>query len=349
MNSGRHKDIDQRFLLLLEKKMTGKANLIELAELDSMANADPEIQYVVETVYQLWKKQLPRLTNAVIQKVANEEVPIQQHRKRYALLPANQHRYRASIPPKKLTWFKNNVMIKSYLKIAIRNLQKQRVIALINVLGLSVGIACFILLLLFSANEFSFDKFHKNAADIYRAYVWNDSWNGQPEIGYTDFSGPNPISMGEAMKKNLPGITDYVRIQLPWGENLIRTDKTTTRVSLSFADPSFFSVFTFPLKYGSVSSALHNLNDIVLTESRAKQLFGNDDAIGKIIQIQVGTAFLPFTVRAVAQDMPSNSTVRFDVLGNYQFAVSNNDKFTIGNNWHPTVRETFVQLNHGDN
>ena len=81
-------------------------------------------------------------------------------------------------------------MFKNYFKIALRNLQKQKVFALINVFGLSIGIACFTLLLLYAANEFSFDKFHKNAANIYRPYVLDNTLNGQPGVGNTDYSGP---------------------------------------------------------------------------------------------------------------------------------------------------------------
>jgi len=114
-------------------------------------------------------------------------------------------------------------MIRNYLKIALRNLQKQKVITFINVFGLSAGIACFVLLLLFSANELSFDKFHKNGADVYRLYVWNEAMAGNPAIGYTDYSGPTPMPIGDAMKRDLPGVKNVVRLQLPWGENLVRT------------------------------------------------------------------------------------------------------------------------------
>jgi putative ABC transport system permease protein len=236
-------------------------------------------------------------------------------------------------------------MIRNYLKIAIRNLQKQRVIAFINVFGLSVGIACFILLLLFSAYELSFDKFHKNAPSIYRPYVFDRSIDGKSPQEYTDWWAPTP--MGETMKRNIPDVVDFVRLQLPWGENLLRSGNNVHRVSITFADQSFFSIFTFPLKYGNSASALLQTNDIVLTESRAKTLFGNDDVVGKTVEIQIGTAFYPFKVSAVAKDIPGNSTIRFDVLGNFGFALANKNRFFIGSSWHPTVWETYVQLRPG--
>src|ERR1700681_4208012 len=104
-------------------------------------------------------------------------------------------------------------MFKNYLKIALRNLQKQRAFAFVNVFGLSVGIACVSLLLLFAINEFSFDKFHRNAANIYRVYaVWDASAWGvkdKREIDYTEYSSFNKQKLAEAMKQQLPDVVNY--------------------------------------------------------------------------------------------------------------------------------------------
>src|SRR5579872_3103066 len=91
-------------------------------------------------------------------------------------------------------------MIRNYLKIALRNLQKQKVFAFINVFGLSVGIACFSLLLLYSVHEFSFDKFHKNSNDIYRVYIREGIPDADGINAYTDYSGPSGQTLGEALK-----------------------------------------------------------------------------------------------------------------------------------------------------
>ena len=238
-------------------------------------------------------------------------------------------------------------MLKNYFKTTLRNLQKQKIFASINIAGLSIGVACFSLLLLFVVNEFSFDKFHKNASVIFRPYVMNNTLNGSSDFDNTDYlsySGGTPATLGEAMEKLLPDVADYVRVQLPWGENLIRVGNNVHRSEVTYADQSLFSIFTFPLKYGSASEALHGLNDVVLTESVAKEFFGTDNVIGKTIEISIGGSFQPFKVTAVANDIPRNSSVRFAVLGNFKFAQNNTDKFYIGSNWHPIARETFVQL-----
>src|SRR6266542_1319751 len=198
-------------------------------------------------------------------------------------------------------------MLKNYLKIAIRNLQKQKTFAFINICGLSIGIACFTLLLLYAYNELSFDKFNKNTNDIYRPYAWFNAMNGQPAIGYMDYSGPTAATLGEAMRLNLPDVINYVRIQLPYGESLIRTDKNVFRSNVTYADPSLFSIFSFPLKARNTSTALHTVNDV-----------------------------------------PENSTIKFDILGNFLFAEKyvNGSNF-IGNDFHYIDKQTFVQLKPG--
>ena len=119
------------------------------------------------------------------------------------------------------------------------------------------------------------------------------------------------------MKQDLPDVTSVVRIQLPYGESLIRTNKNVFRTNVTYADASLFSIFSFPLQYGNTSTALRNMNDVVLTQSKAKELFGSGNVAGRIVEIQIGTIFQPFKVSAVVKDIPWNSTIQFDVLGNF--------------------------------
>ena len=333
-----------RFWILLEKKLTGTADLTELSEFESLISANEELRYIADSMKYLWNARLVKLTDVAARKAISEYRNTWKRRCKMGQVTENNY-YPLMDKNNRSNGLKHNLMIRNYVKIAMRNLQKQRVFAFINVFGLSVGIACFSLLMLFAINEFSFDKFHKNAANIYRPYEWDRL--GSLPTGYTDVSGSSAASLGEAMKQNVPDVVDFVRIRLPWGENLIRANNQVNRVSLSFADPSLFSVFSFPLKYGSTTSALHNLNDVVLTESRATQLFGTDDVVGKNLELQIGASFYPFIISAVAMDPPANSTVQFDVLGNFQFARTNRNKFFIGNSWHPTVEQTYVQLRAG--
>src|SRR4051812_49104232 len=106
-------------------------------------------------------------------------------------------------------------MLKHYIKIAFRNLSNQKGLAFINVFGLSVGLACFSLFLLYAVNEFSFDRFHKNGNNIYRVYTLQAPMNGDESRG----SSYMPMPLGPAMKQDLPEVKNYVRIRDGWGED----------------------------------------------------------------------------------------------------------------------------------
>ncbi len=234
-------------------------------------------------------------------------------------------------------------MLRNYLKIALRNLAKQKGLAFINIFGLSVGLACFSLFMLYAVNEFSFDRFHKNAANIYRVYEWMQGTNGGDASASTNL----PMPVGPAMKQDLADIVNTVRIRVDRGESLMRIGNAIQRVKISFADPKFFSVFTFPLKYGNANAALQSLSSIVLTASKAKALFGTENIIGRTVQIKIDNTFKPFLVTGVAQDIPPNSSIHFDILGNFAFTETTEEGKEAANNWHLGAYQTFVQLRAG--
>jgi putative ABC transport system permease protein len=232
-------------------------------------------------------------------------------------------------------------MFKNYFKTAWRNLLRQKMLAFINIFGLSTGIAFFILLLLYSVNELSFDRFHKNEKNIYCVYDYEKGLDGSSQ-----YSASVAMPLGPTIKKDMPDVINYVRLkQLP-SESYVRVDHEVRGVTLSFTDPQFFSVFTFSLKYGNASNALRGLNDLVVTSSKAKELFGTDNVIGKTVQLKIFDDFQPFIISAVAEDMPANSSIRFDVMGSFTFFETT--KFGVMfNNWYTTAFRTFVQLRAG--
>jgi putative ABC transport system permease protein len=234
-------------------------------------------------------------------------------------------------------------MIKHYLKIAFRNLRRQKGLTLINILGLSAGLACFSLFLLYAVNEFSFDRFHKNADNIYRVYRWSEAMNGQEAGG--DVYMPSPL--GPAMKTDLPDVLNYVRLSEGWGESFIKIDGSVRRMNVSYADPSFFSVFSFPLKYGTARGALKELQNIVITKEKAKELFGNDNVVGRTIEIKIDDSFVPFSVSSVAEDIPANSSIHFDLLGNFNYMETTRGAKRGVNNWQRSAYQTYIQLNQG--
>ena len=232
-------------------------------------------------------------------------------------------------------------MLRNYFKSAWRNLSRQKTLAFINVFGLSVGITFFILLLLYSVNELSFDRFHKNEKNIYCIYDYAKGLDGSSQ-----YSAITAMPLGPTIKKDMPDVVDYVRLKQMPDEGSMRINNEVRSVKLSFADPQFFSIFTFALKYGNASTALHGLNSLVVTASKAKELFGTDNVIGKTVELKVPSDFQPFTITAVAEDIPANSSIRFDVMGNFAFLESTRFGTTF-NNWYTTAFRTFVQLRAG--
>ena len=234
-------------------------------------------------------------------------------------------------------------MIKHYLKIAFRNLVKQKGLAFINIAGLSIGLACFSLFLLYTINEFSFDRFHKNAKNIYRVYRWTEAMQGEPAAG--DVYLPMPLA--PAMKQDLPDVQNYVRLQEAWGESYVKFENKTDRIKLSFADTQIFSMFSFKIKSGSSKSALKNLHNVVLTERMAGKFFGAENPLGKTLLIKKEESFEPFIVSAIVENPPSNSSIQFEALGNYDYlATTDNGKGSV-NNWRRSAYITFVQLKTG--
>lgn len=234
-------------------------------------------------------------------------------------------------------------MIKHYFKIALRNLGRQKILSFINISGLSIGLACFSLFLLYAVNEFSFDRFHKNGKDIYRMYRWTEAMNNEEAGG--DVYMPSPL--GPAMKTDLPDVKDYVRFRDGWGESFIKIDGTVRRAEVSYADPSVFSVFSFPLKYGTAQGALKELHNMVLTRSKAKELFGTDNVVGRTIEVKIEDEFVPFMVSAVAENIPANSSIQFSLLGNFNYMETTGGAKRGVNNWFRSSYLTYVQLNPG--
>ena len=235
-------------------------------------------------------------------------------------------------------------MLKHYFKVALRSMKKQKVPAFINVIGLSLGIACFTLFLFYAVNEFSFDSFNKNAANIYRVYGQFQGRDGEGD----NYSTYHPMPLGPAFKRDFPDVENYVRLRDSWGESFVRLgNNDIRRVKVSYADPELFSVFSFKFIYGTPKKAFENLQSVVLTQSKAKELFGNDNAIGRTIEIKTEDTFQPFTVSAVTEDVPPNSSISYDAVCNFHyFEATNSGKKSI-NEWHRSFLQTFVQLKPG--
>lgn len=233
-------------------------------------------------------------------------------------------------------------MIRSYLKIALRTLAKQLTLSLINTLGLSIGIACFSLFMLYAINEFSFDGFHKNANNTYLV-VEGDGKPGPKAIKGSIYT---PIPLGPAMKAELPGVEDYVRYVQAY-EGIIKIKDVGLRENIAYSDPTFFHVFSFKFKYGNAQSAISDLHSMVLTEATAKRLFGKTNAVGESLQVKTDDVFETFIVTAIIENPPSNSSLQFNMLANFDLVLNSMAKKVGANNWDMRSFMTLVQLKAG--
>jgi len=197
-------------------------------------------------------------------------------------------------------------MFRNYLKIAYRNIVKNKVYSFINIAGLSIGLAATFLILLWVNDELSYDKFHKNATDIYHVYL--EITNDQGETGSQSTAS---FEVTKMMKEKYPEVIDAVRF-LPLGERVLKyEDNMFVENNGMTAETKAFEIFTFPFLKGNSSTALENPNSIVLTESMAYKYFGSSNPIGKIIRFN--SAF-DLNVTGVIQDLPENSYLQFDYL-----------------------------------
>ncbi|HEV8271896.1 MAG TPA: ABC transporter permease, partial [Chitinophagaceae bacterium] len=233
-------------------------------------------------------------------------------------------------------------MIRNYFKTLFRNLTRQKVPAVINILGLSAGIACFSLFMLYAINEFNYDSFHKNE-NIYRVFLWHEAKGNEPPHGDTY----HPMPLGPAMKQDLPDVENYVRFREATNESFIKVNNKVVREKVVFADPSFFSVFSFKLTVGSPVTALQDLHSVVITEAAAKNLFGKTDPLGKTIEIKTEDKFEQFIITAIAANPPGNSSIQFKLLGNFNYLTTTPSAPGRINNWRRYSYQTYVQLKPG--
>jgi putative ABC transport system permease protein len=236
-------------------------------------------------------------------------------------------------------------VINHYLKIALRNLSRQKWLTVINIAGLSIGLACFILFLLYGVNEFSFDRFNKNAKNIFRVYRWTEAMQDDPASGNVYL----PMPLGPALKQDIPDVRNFVRVQEAPDESYVKVGDKIDRLKISFADAQIFSMFSFKLKTGNAATALSGLNNIVLTEKISKKYFGDENPIGQTILIKKEESFEPFVVSAIAEDVPSNSTIQFQALGNVNWLATTNEGKKGVNNWKRSAYSyhTYIELKPG--
>jgi len=227
-------------------------------------------------------------------------------------------------------------VIKNYLKMAWRNIVKNKVSSIINIGGLSVGLATAIIIMLVIVNELSFDKYNTNLADI-RMVMKNQNMNGDIITGRQT---PGPLA--ESVRSEIPEAKYVARVSQA-GSELLRNGEKSIYFNGIYADPDYFKMMTFPSLEGNPVVALNEPGSIVITESTARKLFGNEEAIGKML---VHNDLHALKVAAVIRDIPLNSSTKFEMALSFQILERENNWVS---RWDNNRIQTWVQLQPNTN
>jgi len=222
-------------------------------------------------------------------------------------------------------------MLKNYLKVAFRNLWKNKAFSFINITGLAIGMASAMLILLWIQNEVSYEQFHEKKERIYEA------WNRAVFSGKLHCWNTTPKVLARSLQKDLPEVEHACRVN--WSQNyLFSVGDKRIMARGNAVDSIFLQVFTFPLVQGDAKTALNEPFSIIVTESLAKNLFGGDNPMGKTVKIDNKDVF---KVTAVAKDPPVNSRFNFKYLISWSYVrkIGDDDE-----NWGNNSTRTYVLL-----
>src|SRR6478672_3013698 len=229
-------------------------------------------------------------------------------------------------------------MFSNYFKIAWRNLLRNKIFSGIKILGLSIGLTVCMLIFLYTKDEVSYDQFQENKTQLYRIVQdWQMGKEPAQTIGIT-----NGV-MGETFAKEIPEVQQFVRV-MALGVREKKNNEVLLGILLLVVI-IFFPVFTFPLIEGNKRTALQDPHSVILSKDMAKKYFGTTDVTGKVMQIKLDTAFENFTISAVAENAPLNSTLKTDMLLPYKFF----EKYNSNTDWIGGSLNTFLLLSQTAN
>lgn len=219
-------------------------------------------------------------------------------------------------------------MLKNFLKIASRNLFKNKFYTSINIIGLAVGLATCLLILLYVLDELSYDKYNAKANRIFRV-------NNEVKFGDNYFDmAVSPALLGTTMVKDFPQVEQYTRLRWYGGFLVKKGNENIQEERVGFADSTLFDVFTLPVIAGNPKTALKEPHSLVITEKIAKKYFNSVDAVGKMMLINdTGN----YKVTAVIRDIPSQSHFTFDIFVPMIENEGSNDDNWLSENWNTYI------------
>jgi putative ABC transport system permease protein len=221
-------------------------------------------------------------------------------------------------------------MFKNYLIIAFRNLFRKKGYSVINITGLAIGIASALMILLFVQDELSYDRHHENAGSIYRV-VMKASMQGN------SFHAPiTPAPMAATLVADYPEVMNAARFYNFGAAPVLRYgDRSFIENGFVWADSTIFDIFTFPMVSGNPRQALNRPNTMVLTESAARKYFGNEEPLGKMLEM--GNQRTPYEVTGVIRDHLGNTHFPFDVVASFVSHPQHQDQMWVSNNFYTYI------------
>ncbi|GAA0532923.1 ABC transporter permease [Chitinophaga japonensis] len=224
-------------------------------------------------------------------------------------------------------------MFRNYLKIAWRNLWKSRLLTAVNILGLAVAFTASILLVLTAAREFSFDQFHDHKQQLQQLYISVHHVQGTEERSNL------PMPLTPALKQEFPEVKAASRFMDASG--MVRYRDKMYGSDVMGVDPDFLRMFSFPLLSGEKQQPLRSLSNVVITERMARKIFGSAEPVGQSLEMYLEGRWKTFIVSAVAEDVPDNSSLEFDMLCRFEHVPAYADQKDA---WNSSTHEVFVQL-----
>ncbi|MBO0937482.1 ABC transporter permease [Fibrella sp. HMF5335] len=226
-------------------------------------------------------------------------------------------------------------MLHNYIKIALRNLRRSPLYSLLNMGGLALGMACCLLIALYVHDEWSYDRFHANYPHIYRLWEKQKQADGLFDVAVT----PGPLA--PALARDFPEVVQTTRVGR-WGGVLTQGKQSLEAEQMLIVDPTFFSLFSFPMRLGNAKTVFRNPDEVIFSEAMAERFFGStwqkQSLVGQVITFN-GKDNL--TLVGIVQNSPSRSHIQFDVLLPYKW-LEQNDEWS--KKWNSNSYHTYVQL-----
>ncbi|MGB8191124.1 MAG: FtsX-like permease family protein [Chitinophagaceae bacterium] len=229
-------------------------------------------------------------------------------------------------------------MLRNYLKIAWRNLGKHRIYSFINIFGLTAGLTAFLLITLYIFDELTYDKFHKNADNIYRVVERKTSAAGkESKVVSVAFN------ISQKSKTDFPEVNNATRFSMLGRSNIMNEENTSTFYESYFiADEPFLKIFSFPVLQGDRNTALTAPYSVVITDETAMKIFGQKNVLGKTLRTDGDS--IPYKITAVI-NIPDNSHLRFNLLFSESTLYSSQRMMDFMNNdWSSNTFVTYFQL-----